>query len=116
MNQIIIDRAERLFILARDYLIGEDSSDPHIGEAYRYGILVTQGPRIFLNTFREGRLALDIEMINEGLWIFRGSIPGEPGLSVAEMELVHTHNGEVNKRSAPAASNVRFIGLSEVAR
>lgn len=119
IRELIRRRAERIGAFAGDFLTYEDPADFERGQAFRWAVLVTKGPRAFLHAFKEGELHLDDTAIESVYWSVRGEIPGPHGLMSEERIIIRDHNGAVDDylkrshRSAPviAISERRTIGL-----
>jgi hypothetical protein len=105
-NELIRKRAQWLFHWSRDYLSFEDSSDFAIGEIYRYAYLILRGPKLFLESFMQGRVDLDQDILDESFWSLRHEIPGPQGMLPSERLLINEHNNEVKTLKSP----LRVVG------
>lgn len=96
MNQLVLQRAKKVYELSGQLLI-EDESDDIQGEAYRYAFLLLRGPKSFRHAFEEGVLYLEMDKIRDAFWGWRFDLPGVRGLTQEEMDLIDFHNEQVSR-------------------
>ena len=94
VKDLIRERAEILFPILRDQLFeGEGSSE--FGEAFKFVFLLIRFPQAYFESFKEGVLLIDSDMVNEIYCQYRQEIPGVNGLLNEEHEIIAEHNHQV---------------------
>lgn len=101
MDQDLIKRrAYIVFELTKEILMEGVENDSY-AEAYRFSYLILRGPRKFLETFKNGELLLNFDLISAGYFMLRFDLAGERGLNSEEGKIILNHNEEVQRLLSP---------------
>ena len=94
VKDLIRARAEILFPILRDQLF-DGECNAEFGEAFKFVFLLIRFPQAYFESFQEGVLLIDAELVNEIYWQYRHQIPGVQGLLNEEHEIIGEHNRQV---------------------
>lgn len=96
---IILQRAEKLFEIAKSRILDKNDESVETAEALRYGFLVQRKGAKFYQNFKHGRLDLDEHAIETFFRRFGTILPGPTleGLLPQEKAIIKHHNEMVRQ-------------------